>query len=99
MKIGIDIDEILTEYMLSFLEFLKKEKNIFKEYCDFSTYDFEGNLKMTREEVKNYIAEHTSNPLSLVELSLIEGSLESINLLDNNHEIIFITSRSLKNKE
>jgi uncharacterized protein len=37
--------------------------------------------------------------LTLVDLEVIEGSIEGLDLLDKNHELIFITSRHISNKE
>lgn len=99
MEIGIDIDEIITEYMKSFLEFLKKEKNLFGKYEELFTYKFEKCFNVSKEEFQEYIQEHTNTELALVELGLIEDSLEAINFLDDRHKICFITSRNLSNKE
>ena len=99
MKIGVDIDEIITEYMKSFLVFLRKEKNLSGEYKDLFTYEFEKCFEISKDEMKDYVREHTGLELTLIELKLVEGALEAVNFLDDNHEILFITSRHIDNKE
>jgi len=100
MKIGIDIDEIVTEYMKSFLEFLETEKGICVDYNSITEYlnpcQSEG---MKREHVKQFVQEHTEKEYTLLELDIVDGSLNAIDFLDKNHEICFITSRHISNKE
>jgi len=99
MKIGIDIDEIITKYIDSFIEFLRIKK---QKVLDYNTIldcnDFGHLINLDKNQVQEYIQEHTNQRLTLLELDLIEGSLEAINLLHNSHEIIFITSRHPSNK-
>ena len=99
MKIGIDIDEVIAEYLKNFLEYLSSKKGIYIDYSDIKDYNSLSNvLGIDDEKVGDLIIDHTNNTLALLELELIEGSLEAINFLDDNHEIYFITSRHPSNK-
>jgi uncharacterized HAD superfamily protein len=100
MKIGIDIDEIIAEYLKSFLEFLNSEKKISINYNEVLNYNYIGQSKgLGKEQIQKYIQEHTAKEINLVELELIEGCLEAINLLDDNHKVCFITSRHISNEK
>ncbi|MFA5953687.1 MAG: hypothetical protein WC812_03775 [Candidatus Pacearchaeota archaeon] len=100
MKIAIDIDEIVVEYLKSFLKFLNAEKKININYYEVLDYNNLCSGKgLNLEQVQEYIQEHTSGDSTLLNLELIKGSLDSINFLENNHEIFFVTSRHVSNEE
>jgi len=96
MKIGIDIDEVIAEYLKHFLKFVHKKTGKKFEYNSIFDYNFCKPLGMSFEEVSDLIEAHTCNTNALLELDLIEDAVESINSL-SDHEIFFITSRHLNN--
>jgi len=98
MKIGIDIDEILTEYNQSLLNFLEKtlgKKVLYEELFD---CDLKDSFGMTQEEIWELLQKHTEGD-RILNLKFVENSKESINFLREDHELFFITSRHPKLKE
>jgi len=95
MRIGIDIDEVIVEFLDSFLEFYnsKHNKNFKKE--DFKSYIFEETLGGTHEDSVNLIKEfsYSEDP------KLVEDALEVINQLAKGHELIVLTARHPMFKE
>jgi len=89
MRIGIDIDEVIAEFLDSFLEFYnsKYEKNFQKK--DFKSYIFEEILGGTHEDAIELIKEHGYK----WEIKLVEGALDSIRKLAEKHELIILTAR------
>ena len=97
MKIGIDIDEVIAEFVKSYI-LLLKERGIFVNYEDVINYHFWESFPITKEEDERYIKEFF-NSHHFDEIKLVDGSQSSINFLSKNHEIYFITSRPSSIKE
>lgn len=90
MKIGIDIDEVIAEFLESFLEFYnsKYNRNLKKE--DFKSYQFEETLGGSHEEeAVELVKEHGYEG----EIKLVSGALEAIKELSKKHELIILTAR------
>ena len=89
MKIGIDIDEVIAEFLESFLEFynLKYNGNFKKE--DFKDYKFEEILGGTPDKTAELIQEHGYDG----EIRLVDGALEAVKELSKKHELIILTAR------
>jgi uncharacterized HAD superfamily protein len=89
MKIGIDIDEVIAEFLESFLDFynLKYNGNFKKE--DFKDYKFEEILGGTPDKTNELIQEHGY----CGEIRLVEGALAAVNELSRKHELIVLTAR------
>ncbi len=98
MKIGIDVDEIVVEYIKTLSIYLEKTRGKKVLYGDIFNCNLEGPFEMTQQEVGDLIKEHTSEEI-VVNLDLVEGSKESINLLRKIHELFFITSRHTRNEK
>jgi len=97
MKIGIDIDEVVVEFVKGYIKILEKN-GISAEYNKTHSYNFWDCYPITREEAINfanelYDSEHFEN------MVLIEGAFGAINFLEKNNEIFFITSRPLSIKQ
>lgn len=93
MKIGVDIDEVITELMKPFLEYSNsKNKTSFKlEEID-NYHLWETKLYNSKEEaVKDMIEFHHSEKFD--DITLAEGVKEILNKVSRTHEIHFITSR------
>lgn len=94
MKIGMDLDEVIIDYMESFLRFYydRTGRQHFKENIS-SYYDLWTHLESTREEVSElmlqFIEHHGDN------MPLVQYTKESITELNNRHELVIITSRPL----
>lgn len=97
-KIGIDLDEVVVEYIKYFLRFYneKKKTNFFLQ--DIKFFDLEKSLDISREELAQ-IAEELNETDIIEKQNFIEGAIPSINFLEKNFEIFFITDRPLSVKE
>src|SRR4030042_2982364 len=92
MKIGIDIDEIIAEFVRGYLElsnYLIKKNLIFE---DVFTYCLWEPLGITRKEAYE-LAEEYYNSKDFENIMLVEGAKEGIKKLNKRHELIFVTAR------
>jgi len=98
LKIGIDIDEVVTEYIVELLSYLEKTRNKKINYEDIFNYDLKEIFNMNSKEVGNLIKEHTKDDV-IYNLDLVDKAKESLDKLKEKHNIFFITSRHLDNKQ
>ena len=98
MKIGIDIDDVIFEFLNSFLDFYnnKKGKKFLKE--QFSSYYFWEITGETREEGVKLVDEFHDSEL-FDSVPPMKESMNALRELSKLHELIFITSRPLSYKE
>ena len=97
LKIGIDIDDVIAEFRKGFLDYYKRQGNDFdfwKAYSAYSVKEFFYDSEQVDRDV-----DHFHYLPELEELDLVEGSSEIINNLNEQHEIVFITSRPKEHKE
>jgi len=93
MKIGIDIDEVVAEFVKQYLKVHNAKEGTELSSEDVYTYDLWDPLEITREraiEITNEIYDHED---LLENLSVVEGAIEAINKLNESHELFFITAR------
>ena len=95
MKIGVDIDGVIADFVGSFLPLLNK-------YCeckleDIINYDFEKNINIniTQEENKKLWKEIEKNRI-FKELKLIKGCQAALKKISKGNTIIQISSRKKK---
>ena len=95
MKIGIDVDEVIVEFLESFLEFYNSSynKNFKKE--DFYVYLIEEIIGGTPDDAVQLLDEYGYNK----EVKLVEGAFRAIKELSKSHELIILTARHPKYKE
>jgi len=92
MKIGIDIDDVVTETMKGYLEEINKNRETQIDFEDVNGSLFWKNVfGFSKDQVKEFLDGFFE--IKAYELELIEGAKEGICLLDKDHEICFITSR------
>ncbi|MBL7059133.1 hypothetical protein ISS08_01650 [Candidatus Pacearchaeota archaeon] len=98
MKIGIDIDDVITETMRGYLDEINKgrEKEIDFEEVNGSLF-WEKVFGFSKDQVKEFLDGFFEK--KAYELDLIEGAKEGLCLLDQDHDICFITSRPIEFKE
>src|SRR3989339_709596 len=89
LKIGIDIDDVIINFIKPFLKFYNEK---FKDNKNFSDC-----IKITKE--KEFILIEEFNCKKFHELELIEEFKNKINFLFKNYEVFFITARPLSIKE
>lgn len=95
MKIGIDIDEVLTEFVRGYLEIYEKKYGKKARFEDIFSYNLWESLNITKEEAiilgdELYESELFRN------IETVEGAVNAINFLGEKNEIFFITSRPEK---
>ena len=92
MKIGIDIDDVVAEFIEKYLEFYKKNYGPKIFYKDFVDYRIWKMTNLSKEEAYQSVYNFYNSSL-FDEIKLLEGVQDSVKTLSKNHEIIFITSR------
>lgn len=92
MKIGIDIDEVLCEFVKGYLNFLKSGGHADIKFDDVFTYNFEDVLDISQEENWKLINEYNCTD-EFYCIDLIPGAKEGVDKLNNKFETFFITAR------
>lgn len=98
LKIGIDLDEVLIDFLGKFIEFYNDKYNKQLRYEDFHSYAFWNVIGGTKEDIIMLVDEFKSSKF-FDEVSLIQDSKEIVKLLSNGNELFVITSRHSKYKE
>jgi len=98
MKIGIDIDEVVAEFLCGFLNFYKNKTGIALKKKDFITYNLWEVLKCKKSESIDLMNEFSYSDF-FNQLNLVPGAKDSINFLNRGNELFFITARPYKIKK
>jgi uncharacterized HAD superfamily protein len=95
MKIGIDIDEVITKFIEGYLKIYNEKYD--KRVCfeDVITYDLWECLSISEQEAYK-ISDEFYDSKDFENVNFIEGAKDSINELSKNNEVILVTSRPLK---
>ncbi|MFH1682370.1 MAG: hypothetical protein ABIA37_01100 [Candidatus Woesearchaeota archaeon] len=93
MKIGIDIDEVLADFVNPFLDYYNwgYETSFCREQI--ISYNFWEVLPTAKEETYHLVRDF-HNTDSFKNLPLIDGSQEAVSRLEQDHNLFVITSRS-----
>ncbi len=99
MKIGIDIDEVVVEFMKGYLNFHNKKHNTCYKLNDITNYHLWkcGFHKNKEESVREVVEFSDSDYFN--SLSLVKGAKSSLKKLFEIYKSYFITSRSEDIKE
>jgi hypothetical protein len=99
MKIGVDIDEIVVEFVRGYLDLYNKKYNKNIKFEDIFTYSLWKPLGISREEAFELADEYFFSE-SFDNIGLVQGVEEGIKKLNVTYELVFITSRpdSIKEK-
>ena len=99
MKIGIDLDEVIADFMDALLIFYHKKKQKLHNKNEFKEYKFWPVWGITREEAIKLVDEfHETNKLDDVKPA--ELAVQEINsLLKNGDELYVITARPIRFKQ
>ncbi len=92
MKIGIDIDEVVVEFMKDYLEFHNQKKGTEYKYENIFTYRFEDFSKLPKEEVRELVLSFSGGE-KFDNLEFVKDAKENIFKLEKKNKIFFITSR------
>jgi len=93
MRIGIDIDDVVCEFVKLYLEFHNNKFETNFTFKDISKHLFWENLGLTRDEIQPHFQDFRHNHLLLENFPIVDGCKEAIFNLSESAEIIFITSR------
>lgn len=92
MKIGIDIDEIIVEFLEGYILHYNKKYNSNVKLEQFHSYNFWEVLPLTKEQVIS-LAEEFFESNYFEEIALVKGSKKALLELIKNNSLYFITSR------
>jgi uncharacterized HAD superfamily protein len=95
MKIGIDIDDVVVEFVKGFCEFFNKLKNTNYVFEDVYTYNLKKLVNISKEEEINLIKDFNKSE-KFFNLDFVKGAKENIFDLEEKNKIFFITSRPLE---
>lgn len=99
MKIGIDIDDVIVDFLPSFINFYNERYNKNIRFEDMTSFFlWEVGVGTNRKDVIKFVDEFYDSE-NFYDMPLIAGAKEAINLLSKEHEIYIITSRPIKLKE
>lgn len=98
-RIGIDLDEVVFEFMKKYLEFCNKKYGSSINFQDVSDYHLWkcGIHKSREEDIEKVKAFQDSEEFDKIEF--VEGVREALTEIDKNYEFYFITSRPEEIKE
>ena len=92
MKIGIDIDEVLADFMSSFVNYYNKEESTNIKRSDFESYLLWKTIGGTKESTIQRVYEFYNSP-EFNKIRPVKDSQYSVNVLNKESELIVITSR------
>lgn len=98
MRIGIDLDEVLCEFLRGMIEFHnKKEKTsfVFDDFFSYSFWEVWGGSK--EDTIKEVYEFHESDLFK--NLIPVRGAVEAVKSLSGNHELFIITARQYSAKK
>lgn len=91
MRIGIDIDEVLAEYIPKFIAWFKKIYGISLNLNDFKGYQLRDIINCSEEEESAVL--NTFSQEEVKYLEPIDGSKEIVSELARNHKLYVVTAR------
>ena len=95
MKIGIDIDEVLADFMGSFLKYYNKTYNTELKRTDFKEYSLWSTLGGTKKESGDILdGFFRTKDFELVDV--VEGAQGGIKTLSKDNDLIVITARPIE---
>jgi uncharacterized HAD superfamily protein len=96
LKIGIDIDEVLVEFVRPYLEFHNQKFGKSLKLEEVKKFHFWEDLGFSLEEIQPLFEEFNKSFILLEDMPFFENAKESVLKLSENNEIFFITSRPEK---
>jgi len=94
MKIGIDIDGVISDFVTSFRKLVKKKYNFEFGYDDIQQHDLYKVLGIDEDEALQLITDTFD-----YDLGFQPGAIQGVNELYKSHEIVLITARPPKTKD
>ena len=94
MKIGIDIDGVIVDFLNSYLDIFEKKYGRKEIYEKIYSDKFWECLNITQEEAKQLL-DYFDETEYFENMKFIDGAKEAIGILLREHEVVFITARPL----
>lgn len=95
VRIGIDIDEVLSETAKGFLTFYNKKKHTNFQFNQITEYSFSKVFNISHEEEKTSLMEFFQSSY-FTNLSPVEGSVQAVKKLAKKSELYAVSSRPLQ---
>lgn len=92
MKIAVDIDEVVAEYLDGYLKFLEARHNIVLQREDFFSYDFWEVIGYSKQTDIDRVDQYYKTKY-FDEMQPSEDAVKSLKKLVQKHQIYFITAR------
>ena len=93
MRIEVDLDEILADYLSAVIEFHNKKYHTALKKSDFFSYRFWEVWGGNREEAIQKVYDFYQTP-EFKNVQPVAGAIEAIKKLKENHDLFIITSRT-----
>ncbi|PIN73242.1 hypothetical protein COV20_03355 [Candidatus Woesearchaeota archaeon CG10_big_fil_rev_8_21_14_0_10_45_16] len=93
MKIGVDIDGVLVDFVSGFLQYYNLKYGTDLKYNDATTYYMEEAFGLPQDKISSIMNEYLRSH-AFVRMQLIPGSKEAIGNLSSRHSLHIITARS-----
>jgi DNA polymerase II large subunit len=98
MKIGIDLDDVVVDYVGGLLDFYNKKFNKNLQFQDWKKYSFSEAFEKTKKEESELIKDFQNTELFNC-LKFVKGAEKAINKLAQKYELFLITSREEEVRE
>ncbi|MGC9309225.1 MAG: 5' nucleotidase, NT5C type [Candidatus Nanoarchaeia archaeon] len=98
MKIGIDIDETIAQYLEGFCEFYNDYFNKNIDVNNFEDFSFSKTMNINKQEAER-LREMFLKSRYFDNIRLVEGARDAISKLNKKHELLFVTARPESHKQ
>lgn len=98
MKIGIDLDEVIAEFIKKFIEFYNTKTKNNLRFEDWHSYNFWDVIGGTKEKAVKLVDEFYNSDL-FDNIKLVDGAQGGIEKLVESNELFVITSRPIRFKQ
>ncbi len=95
MKIGLDLDGVLAEFTVSYLQYYNDKHNTSHTPSEFEHTHFSERLRMTSDEVKKSITHFFHSPFAKA-IMPVKRAQEVLKELAKDHQLHVITSRPVE---
>ena len=93
MKIGIDIDEVISEFVRPYLEYHNKKFKTHFVFENISKHLFWENLGLKQEEILSFFRDFKTNHIKIKNLPFLPNAKRTIKIISKDNSIFIITSR------
>lgn len=98
MRIGIDADQVLVDFLTPLLEFHNSAYGTKNDFSEFETKNLEMLWRCDKRESLEKLHEFYNTEYFQM-IKPIPGAVEAVNHLSKNHELYVVTSRTVKHAD